>query len=80
MERENVVKRVKNYISFVTTIDAKKLGNDKSLRNDYKLDCFELYEIFTGLEDRFDTQIILKCHEEPKTINEIVDIILENKM
>lgn len=79
MNKEDIVEKIKNYISFVAVINVDKLENDKSLRNYYKISYFELDEILIGIEDKFDVSITIEGYDKLDTINDITNIILEKK-
>ena len=77
MNRNDVVNKIKNCVSFVTAINVQKLDENNSLRKYYKLDCFELGEIAMGVKDRFDIDSIKKQYENVDTIGEIADVVMQ---
>lgn len=78
MDREKVINRIKQYIEFVTVIKSSSLNEDLSLKEYYKIDIWDFYEIIVGIEDIFDVELSNEDERNIDTINKIADIVLKN--
>ena len=79
MESEEIIKKIKQYISFITTIDIQNLEENKSLIKYYKLDLLELYDIITQVEYGFDITISQEEFGKIDTINSLAETVSKKK-
>jgi len=76
MERETAFNAVREIAVDVLAIDAAKLRESTTFRDDLDADSLDLVELVMGLEERFDISLPEEDLEDVRTVADAVDLVL----
>ena len=79
-ENESIETQVKEIIAKHLNMDAGKINSDMKLVEDLGLDSFGSVEIAFALEEKFNIKIPDEALYEAKTVKNIVDYIISQKV
>ena len=79
MQREEILQKVKEVISYQLNFDIQKIGNDDELAWDLEADYLDTVELVMALECEFDIEIEDEEAIKFIAVKDIVDYIEEKK-
>jgi acyl carrier protein len=75
MEREEVIKLVRQHLSTELEVAPEKIQPDTRFREDLDADSLDLYELVMELEDRYGIRVSEEEAAEIETVGDAVDFV-----
>jgi acyl carrier protein len=75
MEREKVMKLVRDHLSTELEVSPEKIQLDTRFREDLDADSLDLYELVMELEDRYEIRVTEEEAAEIETVGDAVDFV-----
>ena len=75
MERDEVIKLVREHLSSELEVSPEKIQLETRLREDLDADSLDLYELVMELEDRYGIRVSEEEAAEIKTVGDAVDFV-----
>ena len=76
MERDEVMKLVRDHLSTELEVPADKIQPETRFREDLDADSLDLYELVMELEDRYGIRVSEEEAAEIETVGDAVDFVL----
>jgi acyl carrier protein len=76
MEREEVMKLVRDHLSTELEVPPEKIQPETRFREDLDADSLDLYELVMELEDRYEIRVSEEEAAEIETVGDAVDFVL----
>jgi acyl carrier protein len=77
MERDEVLKLVRDHLSTELEVSPEKIQPETRFREDLDADSLDLYELVMELEDRYGIRVSEEEAAEIKTVGDAVDFVTD---